>query len=85
MNLSRRSLLKLGGLGIAAGLTGGCDSVGSVFGRMFAVPPRETLYFTPNDKFYVVLSFTGREPILERRALGTAFLPDPQTRQRKRH
>ncbi len=54
MNLSRRSLLKLGGLGIAAGLTGGCDSVGSVFGRMFAVPPRETLYFTPNDKFYVV-------------------------------
>jgi hypothetical protein len=28
--------------------------MGSVFGRMFAVPPRETIYFTPNDKFYVV-------------------------------
>ena len=27
----------------------GCD-----IGRMFAVPPRETVYFTPNDKFYVV-------------------------------
>jgi DMSO/TMAO reductase YedYZ molybdopterin-dependent catalytic subunit len=26
----------------------------AVFGRMFAVPPRETFYFTPNDKFYVV-------------------------------
>jgi len=54
MNLSRRSLLKLGGLGALAGLTGGCDSVGGLFGSMFAVPPRETLYFTPNDKFYVV-------------------------------
>ncbi len=54
MKLTRRSLLKLGGLGTLAGLTGGCDSVGSVFGRMFAVPPRETLYFTSNDKFYVV-------------------------------
>lgn len=54
MNLTRRSLLKLGGLGALAGLTGGCDSMGGVFGGMFAVPPRETLYFTPNDKFYVV-------------------------------
>jgi DMSO/TMAO reductase YedYZ molybdopterin-dependent catalytic subunit len=54
MHLARRTLLKLSGLGLLAGLTGGCDSVGSVFGRMFAMPPRETLYFTPNDKFYVV-------------------------------
>lgn len=37
-----------------AGMTGGCDALGSVFGRMFAVPPRETTYFTPNNKFYVV-------------------------------
>jgi len=55
--LNRRALLKLGlkmgGLGLLAGLPG-CDSVGSMFGRMFAIPPRETLYFTPNDKFYVV-------------------------------
>ena len=49
MNLTRRNLLKLGGLGALSGLTGGCD-----FGSMFALPPRETLYFTPNDKFYVV-------------------------------
>jgi hypothetical protein len=36
-----------------AGVTG-CDSVGSVFGRMFAVPPRDTSYFTPNEDFYIV-------------------------------
>ena len=54
MDLMRRSFLKLSGLGLLAGLTGGCDSLGSTFGRMFAIPPRETLYFTPNDKFYVV-------------------------------
>ncbi len=41
--------MKLGGL-TAAGLSlPGCD-----FGSMFAVPPRETVYFTPNDKFYTV-------------------------------
>ena len=54
MKLRRRTFLKASGLGLAAAMTGGCDSVGSVFGRMFAVPPRETLYFTPNDKFYIV-------------------------------
>ena len=54
LSLKRRTLLKVGGLGALAGLTGGCDGLGSVFGRMFAVPPRETTYFTPNDKFYVV-------------------------------
>ena len=54
MRLNRRTVLKIGGLGLFAGFTGGCDSMGSVFGRMFAVPPRETIYFTPNDKFYVV-------------------------------
>jgi DMSO/TMAO reductase YedYZ molybdopterin-dependent catalytic subunit len=47
-------MLKATGLGALAGLTGGCDAMGSVFGRMFAVPPRDTVYFTPNDKFYVV-------------------------------
>ena len=54
MDLRRRSFLQLTGAGLLAGLTGGCDSIGSTFGQMFAVPPRETLYFTPNDKFYVV-------------------------------
>ena len=54
MHLRRRTFLQLMGLGTAAGMIGGCDSVGSVFGRMFAMPPRETMYFTPNDKFYVV-------------------------------
>lgn len=54
MNVKRRTLLQVGGLGLLASLTGGCDSVGGVLGRMFAVPPRETLYFTPNDTFYVV-------------------------------
>ena len=49
MNISRRTLLKVGGFGALMGLTGGCD-----VGQMFAVPPRETLYLTPNDKFYVV-------------------------------
>ncbi|HZN44296.1 MAG TPA: oxidoreductase, partial [Nitrospiraceae bacterium] len=54
MRLSRRTLLKATGLGALAGMVGGCDAVGGVFGRMFAVPPRETTYFTPNSKFYVV-------------------------------
>ena len=56
MKLNRRTFLQLTGLGAAAstGLLDGCDSVGSVFGRMFAVPPRDTNYFTPNDQFYVV-------------------------------
>jgi DMSO/TMAO reductase YedYZ molybdopterin-dependent catalytic subunit len=54
MNLRRRTFLKVSGAGLVAAMTGGCDSVGGIFGRMFAVPPRETLYFTPNDKFYVV-------------------------------
>ncbi len=54
MQFSRRTLLKTTGLGTLAGLTGGCDAIGSVFGRMFAMPPRETNYFTPNSKFYVV-------------------------------
>ncbi len=53
-SLRRRTLLKLSGLTALACLTGGCDSIGSLFGRMFAVPPRETTYFTPNEKFYVV-------------------------------
>jgi DMSO/TMAO reductase YedYZ molybdopterin-dependent catalytic subunit len=52
--LSRRGILQVGGLGLVAGLTGGCDAMGTVLGRMFAVPPRDTVYLTPNDKFYVV-------------------------------
>lgn len=52
--LTRRTFLKLTGLSTTVGLLGGCDAIGSVFGRMFAVPPRETTYFTPNEKFYVV-------------------------------
>lgn len=48
-SLSRRALLKLGGLTtLGLGLPG-CD-----LGSMFAVPPRDTVYFTPNDKFYTV-------------------------------
>ena len=54
MNLKRRTFLQLMGLGASAGMFGGCDSLGSMFGRMFAMPPRDTQYFTPNDKFYVV-------------------------------
>ena len=52
--MRRRTILKTLGLVAAAGISGGCDAVGSVFGRMFAIPPRETTYFTPNSKFYVV-------------------------------
>ena len=54
MNLSRRTILKATGLGALLGMSGGCDALGGVFGRMFAVPPRETSYFTNNSKFYVV-------------------------------
>ena len=54
MRLSRRTILKATGVGALLGMTGGCDAVGGVFGRMFAVPPRETTYFTTNSKFYVV-------------------------------
>ena len=52
MELSRRNLFKVTSLGALAGFSSfltGCD-----FGSMFAVPPRDTLYFTPNDKFYTV-------------------------------
>ena len=52
--MHRRTLLKALGWGALVGSTGGCDAVGGIFGRMFAVPPRETTYFTPNAKFYVV-------------------------------
>src|SRR5512135_2670059 len=54
LSMRRRTILKAIGLGALAGMSGGCDAVGSVFGRMFAVPPRDTNYFTPNSKFYVV-------------------------------
>ena len=54
MHFSRRTVLKATGLGALLGMTGGCDAVGGVFGRMFAVPPRDTTYFTSNSKFYVV-------------------------------
>ena len=48
-SLSRRALFKLGGLTAAGLALPGCD-----LGSMFAVPPRDTVYFTPNDKFYTV-------------------------------
>jgi DMSO/TMAO reductase YedYZ molybdopterin-dependent catalytic subunit len=48
-SLSRRALFKLAGLtSLGLGFPG-CD-----MGSMFAVPPRETTYFTSNDKFYTV-------------------------------
>ena len=53
-SIRRRAVLKAFGLGAVVGSIGGCDAVGGVFGRMFAVPPRDTTYFTPNSKFYVV-------------------------------
>ena len=54
LSMRRRTILKALGLGTLAGITGGCDAMGSVFGRMFAIPARDTTYFTPNAKFYVV-------------------------------
>lgn len=48
-SLSRRALFKLGGLATISMGFPGCD-----LGSMFAVPPRETTYFTSNDKFYTV-------------------------------
>lgn len=47
--LNRRALFKLGGLATIGMGFPGCD-----LGSMFAVPPRETTYFTSNDKFYTV-------------------------------
>ena len=47
--LNRRALFKLGGLATIGMGFPGCD-----LGSMFAVPPRETTYFTANDKFYTV-------------------------------
>lgn len=52
--MHRRTLLKALGLGTVVGSTSGCDAVGGIFGRMFAVPPRETTYFTPNAKLLAV-------------------------------
>src|SRR2546427_9743043 len=54
LRLSRRDLLKIGGLGLATSLLGQKADAAALFGRMFAVPPRDTSYFTPNDKFYIV-------------------------------
>lgn len=50
----RRDVMKMASAGLALGLLGQKAEAASFFGRMFAVPPRETSYFTPNDKFYVV-------------------------------
>ena len=50
----RRDVLKMASAGLALSLVGQKAEAASFFGRMFAVPPRETSYFTPNDKFYVV-------------------------------
>ncbi len=50
----RRDVMKLASAGLAIGLLGQKAEAAALFGRMFAVPPRETSYFTPNDKFYVV-------------------------------
>lgn len=47
--VTRRALFKLGGLASLSLSFPGCD-----MGSMFAVPPRETTYFTSNDKFYTV-------------------------------
>ncbi|HET9394984.1 MAG TPA: hypothetical protein VFO36_02920, partial [Nitrospiraceae bacterium] len=41
MRFLRRTILKATGLGALSAVTGGCDAVGGVFGRMFAVPPRD--------------------------------------------
>jgi len=49
LSLTRRSLFKLSGMALCTGMMSGCD-----LGQMFAVPARETVYFTPNDTFYVV-------------------------------
>src|SRR5207245_10545297 len=54
LRLSRRDLLKIGGLGLATSLLGQKADAAALFGRMFAVPPRDTTYFTPNDKSYAV-------------------------------
>src|SRR5207249_12189654 len=51
MKVKRRTLLQVGGVSRLAGLTGGCDSGGGVMGRVFAVPPRETLGVTADDTF----------------------------------
>jgi DMSO/TMAO reductase YedYZ molybdopterin-dependent catalytic subunit len=50
----RRDVIKMASAGLALGLVGQKAEAASMFGRMFAVPPRETSYFTPNEKFYVV-------------------------------
>ena len=47
--MSRRGILTLGGLATMGLALPGCD-----LGSMWAVPPRDTVYFTPNDKFYRV-------------------------------
>src|SRR5712691_9940722 len=54
LRLTRRDLLKIGGLGLATSVLGQKADAAALFGRMFAVPPRDTTYFTSNEKFYVV-------------------------------
>jgi DMSO/TMAO reductase YedYZ molybdopterin-dependent catalytic subunit len=51
---NRRGLLKLGAAGLVTGLFAPRVEAASMFGRMFAMSPRETTYFTPNEKFYIV-------------------------------
>src|SRR6266542_5716701 len=54
MPLTRRHALKVAIASAALGLLAPRVEGASMFGRMFAVPARDTSYFTPNEKFYIV-------------------------------
>src|SRR5437867_6323997 len=51
---TRRHVLKIAAATAVGGLLGKEVKAASFFGRMFAVPARDTSYFTPNEKFYIV-------------------------------
>src|ERR1051326_300577 len=54
LSLTRRHVLKIAAGTAVGSLLGQHVEGASFFGRMFAVPARDTSYFPPNEKFYIV-------------------------------
>jgi len=53
--INRRKMIQLGGMGLLSlGLAQRAEGGAFFWGKLFSVPPRDTPYITPNDKFYLV-------------------------------
>jgi hypothetical protein len=55
MRFNRRALFRYGTAGLlASGVPGSAEGGVFFWKRMFSIPPRDTSFITPNDKFYLV-------------------------------